>query len=142
MLTSEQYPWRYRPEQLSSFTTPTSEIFPLHMRALNLSVVGTLTCICFPFSRMGIYQVCPRLLSLPSVTWLDLFGSIFRLMPPGELDTTSQPPLGFCSVKYCIRFLLFPAPCASPSGFWGRTSAPRPLECTVFLVNHVWLRSR
>ena len=37
------------------FTMPASEISSLTSRALNLPVVRILTCICFSFSRMGIY---------------------------------------------------------------------------------------
>lgn len=56
----------------------------------------------------NLYQIWPWPLSLSSELVVPCIRKFFcRLMPFGEADTTSQPPLGFCSAKYCIRFPCF-----------------------------------
>ena len=52
--------------------------------------------------------------------------SFYHLMPFGELDTTSQPFLGFCSAEYGIRFPCFPLHVRLPQVSVGRTSGSSP----------------
>ena len=104
---------------------PSNETSSLPRRALELPVVAMLTFICHPFSRMGIYtclglepfrchQNCTRtrgsttsealLASCRSVSWSRL---------------RNHPWIIFIFSKMLHYISLFPAPFASPSGFYG-----------------------
>ena len=54
------------------------ETSSLSRRALNFAVVRMVNCICFPFSRIGIYtKFCPRPLYFSSVAILHQLGRLF-----------------------------------------------------------------
>ena len=89
----------------------------------------------FFFSNGNLHQIWQRLLLTT--------GSLFRrLLPIGELNTISQPPLDmFSKILHYISF--FPVPYASPSGFCGaRIGLLALFEYIVLLLDDVWLHSR
>ena len=118
------------------------EISPLSRRALYLPFVKMFTCICFPFSRMGICnKLSPGHFSMPldhasptrkhftascrSVSWARFRNpSLSSVQPNTALDSFAS------------------APCASPSGFCGAQSGILALDYMVLIADHVWLRSR
>ena len=107
----------------------------LPRRALTLPVLKLLTCLWFSFSRI---KSTPNLAAAPfccpQISCFRPFESPGRLRPFGALDTTLQPPIGFCSAQYCIRFLCFPPHVRLPQAFWG---AHRGL----LALSHTWFSS-
>ena len=99
-----------------------------------------LTCIRFPFLRMGIYTKIGRgPLFLPS-------GSV-RIWHPRERSVTSlrlmswtrlrTPPLGSVQQNTALYFVGSSPMCDSLSFLWDAHRAPCPLEYMVLIVDHV-----
>ena len=106
---------------------PSHETSSFPRRALNLPFVTMLSCIFF--SGMGMHtKLGPGPFRCPNKSCFAYSVALRRLLPFGELDTISQPPLEFAYsvVKYCVIFLCFPLHVRLPQVSVGRTSRSSP----------------
>ena len=148
MLISDVTSSRYLPHGLAtrtapglSPTMPSSEVSSLTRQALNISVVILLTCICLPFSRMGIHTKFGPGPFRCLQKWCFKKSEAFRRLPAfGELDTISQPPLGLCSENTALDFFVSRLISVSLRFLWGAHRPPRPLQYMVLIADHAWLR--
>ena len=66
---------------------------------------------------------------------MDIIRGLFRpVIPLRKLGTISQPHPGFCSAKYCIKFLCFAPHVRLPQVPGGRALGPLPHRLHALLV--------